>query len=185
MARFRILISALVAALCVVAAAAATAGDDYQKRSVVIVGEDGEKATLTFDGSRLTVTAQDGDDISVHEVDLAEIAGLLDEAIEGAMAGVQAAFDALAAQNIEVKIEPEHRVVVNADGTTTTVDLDAVMAAVAGAMENLATDIETADEISGDEISGDEAQLQQEIEELREEIARLRSELDQTAPARR
>jgi hypothetical protein len=167
MTRFRI----IVAGLAIMAAAAAHAGDDGGKRNVVIVGENGEKATLTLDGSRLTVTSQDGDDISVKEVDLGEIASMVDSALSDAMVEVQAAFDSLAEKDLEVRVDPEHQLVVKADGETTTIDLDEVMNAVTQALDGVAI------ESAGD--SADEADLQREIDALRAEIDELRSELKQ------
>jgi len=167
MTRLRI----LVAGFALFAAVAAFAGDDGGKRSVVIVSENGEKATLSLDGSRLTVTAEEGDDISVKEVDLAEIATMADDALAGAMVGVQAAFDALAERDIQVRIDPEHQIVVEADGEITKIDLDEVMAAVAEAMDEIAVEF--------DDNSADEADLQHEIDALRAEIDKLRSELKQ------
>jgi hypothetical protein len=161
----------LVAGFVLFAAAVAFAGDDGGKHNVVIVGENGEKATLTLDGSRLTVTAEEGDDISVKEVDLAEIATMVDDALAGAMVGVQAAFDALAEKDIQVRVDPEHQIIVDADGETTTIDLDEVMDAVAAAMDKVAVEY--------DESSADEAELKQEIDALRAEIDKLRSELKQ------
>jgi antitoxin component of MazEF toxin-antitoxin module len=158
-----------VAGLFLFAAAVAFAGDDGGKHNVVIVGENGEKATLTLDGSRLTVTAEEGDDISVKEVDLAEIATMVDDALAGAMVGVQAAFDALAEQDIQVRVDSEHQIVVEADGETTKIDLDEVLDEVAAAMDQAAREF--------DEDSADEAELQQEIDALRAEIDKLRSEL--------
>lgn len=166
MTRFRI----LVAGVALLASVAAFAGDDGP-RNVVIVGENGEKATLTLDGSRLTVTAEEGDDVSIREVDLAEVAAMVDEALEGAMVGLQAALDGLAEQDIQVRVDPDHQVVVAADGQTTTIDLDEIMNAVAQAMDDISVDIEGVDM--------EEAELQEEIEALRAEIDQLRSELKQ------
>ncbi len=166
MTRLRI----LVAGVALLASVAAFAGDDGP-RNVVIVGENGEKATLTLDGSRLTVTAEEGNDISVHEVDLAEVAAMVDEALEGAMVGLQAALDGLAEQDIQVRVDPDHQFVVEADGQTTSIDLDEIMNAVAQAMDDISVDIEGVDL--------EEAELQEEIAALRAEIDQLRSELKQ------
>ncbi len=161
----------LVAGFVLLAATATFAGDDGGKRNVVIVGDNGEKATLTLDGSRLTVTAEEDGDISVREVDLAEIAAMVDDALAGAMVGMEAALDALAESDIEVRVDPEHRVVVHADGASTAIDLDEVMAAVSEAMDGIAVELDGNGE--------DEEQLQQEITALRAEIDALRSELKQ------
>ncbi len=159
----------LVAGFTLLAAAGVFASEDHGKRNVVIVGENGEKATLSLDGSRLTMTAEEGDDISVREIDLAEIAAMVDDALAGAMVSVQAAFDALAEQDIQVRVDPEHRIVMEAEGNTTTIDLDEVMATVAEALDGVATEF--------DDASADEAALQHEIDVLRAEIDELRSEL--------
>jgi diacylglycerol kinase family enzyme len=147
----------------------AFAGDDGAKRNVVVVGENGEKATFTLDGSRLTMTAEEGDDISVREVDLAEIAALVDDALAGAMVGMEAALDALAESDIQVHVDPDHRIVVQADGESTSIDLAAVMDAVSAAMQEMAGEF--------DADAADEGELQREIAELRAEIEALQAEL--------
>ena len=117
------------------------------------------------------MTAEEGDDISVREIDLAEIAAMVDDALAGAMVSVQAALDALAEQNVQVRVDPEHRIVMEAEGNTTTIDLDDVMATVAEALDGVAAEF--------DDASADEAALQHEIDALRAEIDELRSELKQ------
>jgi hypothetical protein len=165
MARFRI----LVACLTLLTTVAAFAGDDGGKHNVVVVGDDGDKATFTIDGSRLTVTAEDGDDITVKEIDLAEISALVDDALDGALVGLESALDALAESDIQVRVDPEHRIVVSADGETTTIDLQEMMDAVSAAMDKV--------EVETDDQSADEVELQREIDALRAEIDKLRSEL--------
>lgn len=164
-------LSILVLGLALLAGHPALGGDDGGKRNVVVVGENGEKATFTLDGSRLTVTAEEGDDISVQEVDLAEIAAMVDDALAGAMVGMEAALDALAESDIEVRMDPDHQLVVRADGESTTIDLDEVMAAVAAAMDDIAVEF--------DADTADEGALEQEIADLRAEIESLRAELQQ------
>lgn len=161
----------LVIGLAILPVHPALAGDDGGTRNVVVVGENGEKATFTLDGSRLTVTAEEGDDISVREVDLAEIAAMVDDALAGAMAGMEAALDALAESDIEVRMDPDHQLVVRADGESTTIDLDEVMAAVAAAMDDIAVEF--------DADAADDGELEQEIADLRAEIESLRAELQQ------
>jgi hypothetical protein len=149
----------------------ALAAEGGGKRNVVVVGDNGEKATFTLDGTRLTVTAEEGDDISVKEVDLAEIATMVEDALSGAMVGMSAALDALAASDIQVRVDPEHQLVVQADGKSTTVDLDEVMNALSAAMDDVAVEF--------DDHGADEGELQQEIDALRAEIDKLRAELNQ------
>lgn len=165
----RIKIFAILLAL--VSVTAAFAGDDGAKRNVVIVGDDGDKATISIDGSLLTVTAEDGDDITVKEIDLAEIAALVGDALDEAMVGLDSALDELAASDIQVRVDPEHRIVVDADGETTTIDLHEVMDAVAAAMDHVDADVA--------DVTADEAELQREIASLRAEIDKLRAELKQ------
>jgi hypothetical protein len=161
----------VISGLAILTVYPALAADHGATRNVVVVGENGEKATVTFDGSRLTVTAEEGDDISVQEVDLAEIAAMVDDALAGAMVGVEAALDAFAESDIEVRMESDHQLVVQADGKSTTIDLGAMMAAVAEAMDDIAVEF--------DADAADEGELEQEIANLRAEIERLRAELPQ------
>lgn len=157
----------LLVACWTLAAAAFAAAEDG--RTVVIVGDKGDKATITLDGTRLTVTAQDGDNVSVSEVDLSAVAAVVGDALEGAVSGIQAALDELADRDVEVSVDTEHQVVVQVDGKTTTFDLDEVMTAVAGAVDELGEEMDGA--------SKDDEELQQEIDALRAEITRLRAEL--------
>lgn len=169
----------LVCALLLTLATAALGGDHPSHRNVVIVGDDGEKATVTLDGSRLTVTAQDGDDVSVKEIDLAEVAHLVGDALDDALAGLGVALDELGDTDVDVRVDADHRVVVRSGDETTTIDLAEVMASVSGALADLeiviADDAATAGEASAD--AAEEAQLQAEIATLRAEIAKLQADL--------
>lgn len=170
----------LVCAFVLTVATAALAGDHPSHRNVVIVGDDGDKATITLDGSRLTVTAEEGDDISVKEIDLAEVANLVGDALDDALASLGVALDELSAADIDVRVDPANRVVVRSGDQTTTVDLAEVMASVSAALKDLevvVTDDEATDDAAGDD-AAEEAQLRAEIKALQAEIDALEAELD-------
>lgn len=166
----------LVCALALTFASAALAGDPASQRNVVIVGDDGGKATITLDGSRLTVTTEDGDDVAVKEIDLEQVAGLIDGALDEALAGLDAAFDELAEADIDVRVAPDHRVMVRSGDKTTTIDLAEVMSSVSAALGDIEV-VASEDETTGD--AAEEAQLRAQIAALRAEIDSLRAELDE------
>lgn len=181
----------LVAAAPALARDRDDAVDRRETRRVVIVGDDGQEATVTLDGSRLRVIATDGDEVQVEEIDLSEIGALVNEAITEAMRGVNDALDHLADHDFSMHVSPERRIRVESDMADLEFDMDEILAEVEAsvneAMRELQRELDSHadrdrhrhERVAPGRVAEDEemAGLREEIDALQREIRQLRAEI--------
>jgi hypothetical protein len=155
-ARLALAFLLLAGGLLAVSASADTTVDSPQR--VVIIDDDGVEHVVSFDGAMLEVVTGDGDDVSVHAFDLAALEPLIDEAITTALAEVDLALASIDSESIDRALDAirEHL-----DGDLT-IDLQG---------------LDDLDATGWDRTAHDE--LERETRALREDMARLRAELDQ------
>jgi hypothetical protein len=99
--RLATVLFSLAAAFSVTAGAALAdapdpAAKDRGPARVVILGEDDQHVTLTFDGNQLQIVGVDRDEVEVTTIDLEELGQKIDEAVSAAMQGLETALEALA-----------------------------------------------------------------------------------------
>jgi len=211
MAKQRIMTTFLLSLASLALVATATAYDhdsDHEKRDVrrvVVVGDDGEEATLTLDGGKLRVKAVSDGDVEIHEIDIAEIGVMVDEILGDVLGGLEDVFGEMAENNIEVRCEDENRLVISGDGHTTTLDVEEMMEELHETLEDVFTELEAEfGDIGGahfgehaherherherheapswqdddrDDAEGEAEALREEIAQMRREIRKLRDEI--------
>jgi len=170
----------LILSLVLVASLAVAGERDCQQR-LVIVGDDGNEATVTFNGNRLRVVATEDGNSSVHEFDFSCLEGLIDEAVTSAMAGLEAAFEDLERQEISIGMDGPDQIVISHGDQTAAFNLEVLAAELERTLADIHLDFGR--ELEPDEFvqitsEQDEAeQLREELDNLKAELARLRSDL--------
>jgi len=163
----------LIFTLLLVASLAVAGERDCQQR-LVIIGDDGDEATVTFTGNRLQVVAIEDGSRSVHEFDFSCLEGLIDEAVNSAMAGLETAFEDLERQDISISLEDANQIVISHGDQIAAFNLEILAAQLEQTLANINFDF-------GRELGGSEfvhgADEQSETEQLREELDNLKAEL--------
>lgn len=164
----------LILALLLVGSAAVAGEPDCRQR-VVIVGEDGDEATVTLTGSRLqVVTIEDGDQ-AVHEFDFSCLGGLIDEAVTSAMVGLESALEDLEREEISIHMDDMDQIVISHGDQVAAFNLQVLAAQLEQTLAHFHVDLER--ELGAIEFV-DGADEQDEAEQLREELDNLKAELD-------
>lgn len=161
-------------------AAGPDAGAKEDTRTVVVVGERGETLSVDLEGSELTIVTRDGDASTVRIVDLAQVGLLVQD-------GLQETLAALRDLQLDVHMGRHNRLNVSHGDRTFEVDVDAVMAEVGAALEAGLGGLEgfsldTADWTSTRDRDREMQDLRARLDELKDEVRRLRRELDAREP---
>lgn len=139
----------------------------------VVHGKPGEHGDvkIDMDGHRMTVIATEDGKVTTTVVDLEQVGDLVGDAVKQAM-------DALKDTQLQVRVGQDNRIDVSTADGTTEVDLDAIMADVAKAVQAGLEEIDTGDWSShGPRDARDEAELRKELADLQKEMRGLREEL--------
>jgi len=161
--------SLLVAATLLIPGA--LAADDDPPQVVVMNGD--EKVTISLDGTELEVVTEDGDDTSVHVVDLAVVGDLAGDALSG--------FDEVMAglQDLQFGLDMgrDNNLQFSQGDETWEFDLDEVMAQVSEALGEGLEAMDTEGWTSVRERDRTTEELRTELHELRAEMRELRRQL--------
>ena len=165
----------------VLATSLAFAGERDCQQRLVIVGDDGDEATVTFSGNRLQVVAIEDGDRTVHEFDFSCLEGLIDEAVTSAMAGLEAAFEDLEQQEISIGMDGPDQIVISHGDQMASFNLEVLAAQLERTLADIHLDFDLElepDEFVHDANERNEAeQLREELDNLKAELARLQSDL--------
>ena len=106
--RLRTTVLCILTVFALTAVALADSVPDHDGGRLVVIGENGDHATVTLDGSRLhVVTVEDGD-VAVHEFDFTLLGEIFDDAFGAALEGVDEALDALEDQDLNISFCDDH-----------------------------------------------------------------------------
>ena len=173
----RIAVVGLLGLLVVLAAAMTATAETERPQRVIVIEDDGAQHTITLDGSSLEFLSQEDGGETVVAFDLAALGPVIDEAVAGALAGLDGALAAL--DDIDVQVEGDVLVIRQGDDLTR-VDLDDLGRRVDIAMQEVRRDLQREGIVIGGLSDHDDAtaDLRAEIAALQEELARLRADLE-------
>ncbi len=156
----------LLAATLLLPSALFADDDPDDTPTVIIVGDGDERMTITLDGSALEVVQVDGDETSVHMVDLAAIGDLVGDALVD-LDDLQFALHMGQDNNLQFSHED----------VTWETDLDVIMAQVGAALDYGLAEFDTGEWTHDRERDATTDDLRDELRNLKAEMRDLQREL--------
>ena len=176
--KFRILAPTALAILAATGPAVARDADPTPP-TVVVRGDDGSVVAVTLDDGTLTVVSDEDGHESVRMIDLEAMALLADDALDDVLQDMDGLGDLLASLQVQWRAGQDNRMNIAVGDAEFEFDFDALAAEVSAAVTAGLADFDGSGWVS----SGDrrdtapEAELRQELDDLKAEMRELRREL--------
>jgi hypothetical protein len=172
--RHTILTTAAILALALTGTALAD-DDPATNHRMVILGDGGDHATVTLDGSHLQVVSVESGVHRVHEIDLSMLGAIIDGAVSNALSQLDREFTG------EIEVDADHQVHIRRDHGTHTIDLSGVAARLEASLAHLHAELDREfghwDADHEDEERDEAAELREELDALKQELRDLRRAL--------
>lgn len=174
---FRTAIVGLLGLSVVLAAAPTATAETGRPHRVIIIEDDGAQHTITLDGSSLEFLSQEDGGETVVAFDLAALGPVIDEAVAGALAGLDGALAAL--DDFDVRVEDDVLAIRQGDDVTR-VDLEDLGRRIDIARQEMRRELAHEGIVIGDarDRTGEAADLRAEIAALQAELTQLRADLE-------
>jgi hypothetical protein len=157
--------------LLLIALPAAATAADRNDRSFVVVGDDGDRVSLTIEGGELTLVTDEDGRTSVRIVDLEQIGTLVSQGLEDALAAVRD-------MQLEVHMGGDNMLAFSHDDETVELDVNALVQEIGEMLQHGFAEVEHGDWVVSRDRDRTEAELRRELRDLKREMRELRRELE-------
>ncbi len=167
----------LILGAALLAAPFALADADGSGNRVIVIGNDGEHATVTLDGNHLQVVSVEDGDVSVHEIDFSHLSEIIDGAVSAAMEGLDEVFD----EELNIRVDSDNMIHMSHGDQACAVNISVLAQELSNTLaevhRNVGRELKHTRRVHHGHEQETTEDLKAELDQLRAELDRLKDEL--------